>query len=136
MHLPYFQLCYTRGSIIPLCLYIRSSDSQALDLLSNSRNINIQLRRRVHFQEAPRVGTANFNPVLKKDTEEVSSTAAWWPANDRERLDGNTTRKWYGEIHLEKNLKPSMTISHFKLQVRDSHSFPCCGRCTARGWSC
>jgi hypothetical protein len=49
--------------------------------------------------------------------EDVEDTglAIWWPIDNEPR--SQDTRKFQGEIHLAKTLKPTSAISHFTLKV-------------------
>ncbi|KAL0954347.1 hypothetical protein HGRIS_003341 [Hohenbuehelia grisea] len=96
-------LSYTRGTVIPCSLSMDSRDSQALDLLSQSRSIAVVLRRLVRY----------FSGSTNKDLIEDVGRAIWWPT-----LDGRGDefiRYLEGEIPLAKDLKPSCNVAHFSI---------------------
>ncbi|KAJ7476128.1 hypothetical protein FB451DRAFT_1245886 [Mycena latifolia] len=67
-------LCYTRGSPIPLVITLSSTDAQALDLLSAPRAISVHLRRRLK----------PLMPASKRNCQEAAtSRGVRW-----RRLDG------------------------------------------------
>jgi hypothetical protein len=101
-------LSYTRGTVVPLFLTLRSKDPQALDLLSCPHAINIRLRRHVKYTYT---GAADL-----EDAEDFVENAVWWPATGGDVH----SRRMNGEIRLAKDLKPTTSISHFTIDV----SFP------------
>ena len=117
------QLCYTRGSVIPLSLLLSSRDSQALDLFSKREAIDVRLRR--HISHRHHVVRADVNcsiPILTKvnsQPHEDSAMGVWWVSAEGcpEDEDGWIKRRMNGEIHLPKSLKPTCEIAHFSISV-------------------
>ncbi|KAJ7667124.1 hypothetical protein B0H17DRAFT_1251884 [Mycena rosella] len=103
-------LSYTRGSAIPCSLIYFCQDLQALNLLCTPTTVNLRLHRQVKC----RLLSLGTPYTLTTDAIEESGRAVWWPANTGPpRQDG---RRFDGEIHLPKGLKPTSTISHFTLK--------------------
>ncbi|KAJ7285202.1 hypothetical protein C8J57DRAFT_1290710 [Mycena rebaudengoi] len=113
-------LCYTRGSPIPCSLTIFSNDSQALDLLSSPRAVEVHLRRRVRpcTPASKRSGMFDANADLSVDPVEDIAAASWWPTQDHAQgtQHGVRRRRLEGEIQLPANLKPSCQIAHFAVE--------------------
>ncbi|KAJ6453212.1 hypothetical protein C8R47DRAFT_261805 [Mycena vitilis] len=102
--LTFFQLAYTRGSVIPCSVTYFCSDLQALNLLCTPTSIDVRLHRQVRCTSITPGGRG-------VDDMEESGRAVWWPVNDAR--DG---RSFSGEIHLAKTLKPTSAISAFALK--------------------
>ncbi|KAJ7170926.1 hypothetical protein C8R43DRAFT_71609 [Mycena crocata] len=104
-------LSYTRGSVIPCSLTYLCEDSQALNLLCTPATTNVCLHRQVTFQQAPAAAEYAARDTVADAVLEISRTV-WWPVDDGR---GDGTRRFDGEIHLPKSLKPSSTVSHFRI---------------------
>ena len=93
-----WQLCYTRGSVIPCSLSISCRDAQGLDLLSMPRAIDIRLERHISMDfDAGR--QYSYGLAYETATLDVQS-AVWWPMSS-----GANNRLLMGEIHLARDLK-------------------------------
>ncbi|KAJ7485705.1 hypothetical protein FB451DRAFT_1230810 [Mycena latifolia] len=104
-------LSYTRGSVIPCSLVYYCSDLQAFNLLCTPCAINIRLHRQVKC----RLISGGLQNDLAPPTDDIESgRAVWWPVDHGPRRPDS--RKFDGEIHLPKNLKPTSAISHFTLK--------------------
>ncbi|PPQ92237.1 hypothetical protein CVT25_008919 [Psilocybe cyanescens] len=105
-------LCYTRGSLIPLCIRLESDDYQALDLLSTPKAIVVSLKRRIKYQSDPE----RFLGSLVKDTIDYSQPAVWWPSS--EGIEDNVGRFRFlnGELHLKVDMKPTSGIGDFAIE--------------------
>jgi hypothetical protein len=88
-------------------------DSQALNLLCTPASINVRLHRQVKCTSPSPYGSNDFAPGME-DVEDTGR-AVWWPIDNEPR--SQDTRKFQGEIHLAKTLKPTSAISHFTLKV-------------------
>lgn len=117
-------LCYARGSVIPLSLLFSCRDTQALDLFSTRKAIDVRLRRQVHYRhehvrgEINRpAGMSGFNQKTKNKLTEDSALAVWWLSAEGCPVtnDGWVTRRMHGEVSLPTSLKPSCEISHFRI---------------------
>lgn len=105
-----WQLCYTRGSVIPCSLSISCRDAQGLDLLSMPRAIDIRLERHISMDfDAGR--QYSYGLAYETATLDVQS-AVWWPMSS-----GANNRLLMGEIHLARDLKPSCQVGSFVLTV-------------------
>ncbi|KAJ7512871.1 hypothetical protein B0H11DRAFT_1947754 [Mycena galericulata] len=103
-------LSYTRGSVIPCSIIYTCRDVQALNLLCTPSATNVCLHRQVKCRSLSlRIGSS----LAVDDVEEISR-AVWWPARSGPQYQDS--RKFEGEIHLPKHLKPTSAISHFTLQ--------------------
>nr|GAT51378.1 predicted protein [Mycena chlorophos] len=109
-------LCYTRGSQIPCVIYLSSTDTQALDLLSAPRAITVALRRRLRpIQPASkRSGMFDASADLSADPVETIALASWWPASPA--AAHHSSRRLEGEIPLPVTLKPSARMAHFAVE--------------------
>ncbi|KAJ6558644.1 hypothetical protein B0H10DRAFT_1846698 [Mycena sp. CBHHK59/15] len=105
-------LSYTRGSVIPCSLTLLCRDSQALNLLSAPTAINVHLRRQVNY---PALSTLPLYLLPTPESVHEIGRAVWRPANDASRRP-DSSRKFEGEIHLAKNLKPTTAISDFTVR--------------------
>lgn len=113
-----YQLVYTRGTVVPLYLVIKSLDKQAIDLLSNVRAPHVQMRRKLKGPTAlARDGTSRTLPGSENNVE--ASRVTWAAAHESEQMDtdGYFRRTMIGEILLPSNLTPSFTFGEFDLKV-------------------
>ena len=116
------QLTYTRGTVIPLHLIMKSSDKQVVDLLANPQAPRIQMRRRLKGPtRVSREGASRAVPSIENSVEH--SGVAWTALQqlgtiDESGSDGVFSRKMMGEVYLPSNLTPSFTFGEFDLKVR------------------
>ncbi|KAJ7778581.1 hypothetical protein DFH07DRAFT_876169 [Mycena maculata] len=103
-------LSYTRGTVVPCYLNYFCPDLQALNLLCTPSAINVCLRRQVKCRS---ISTASGHSIATDDAEEICR-AVWSPVKEEARRQ--ETRRFEGEIHLPKSMKPSSAISHFTLK--------------------
>ncbi|KAJ8494403.1 hypothetical protein ONZ45_g13241 [Pleurotus djamor] len=111
-------LCYTRGTAIPCCMELCSSDIQALDLLSSPNAIVVRLRRRVAYRD-PNLSLASKMEVGISTSDSItdSESAVWWPSVEGAAVIGDSPRRLLsGEVHLQKNLKPTTAIGNFCIE--------------------
>ena len=109
-------MCYTRGSAIPCFLTFRSSDIQALDLLSNPEAPVLQMRRKVkHYAGVDNMGARLALPGA--DDAIPLSRAVWAPPKSVDLGDGIETRMMYGELNLPSNLVPTFKFGDFEIKV-------------------
>jgi len=112
-------LQYTRGTVLPLILEIRSVDKQALDLFSGSKSPCIQLRRLLKAEHAAfqLIGSKGWVATNFKSTEDnmAVATATWGPP---EVLDASEDFKriMHGELSIPKDLDPSFKFGNFVLK--------------------
>lgn len=113
------QFIYARGTFIPLHLTIRSSNKNALDLLSDPNEINVHLVRRLrYFQDASQslsLSRGDMDKLGDATEETVVLAKAIWSM-----LDGGKdtyTRHFEGEIHLKKDMQPTCEFHLFKVSV-------------------
>ncbi|KAJ7077165.1 hypothetical protein B0H15DRAFT_862630 [Mycena belliarum] len=104
-------LSYTRGSVIPCSLTYACDDPQALELVCTPATTNVCLQRQVDFSPAPAAAEYALRDSTSHSLLEISR-AVWWPVHDGRGLG---SCRLDGEIHLPKSLKPSSTISHFRI---------------------
>lgn len=102
-------LSYTRGSIIPCFMALRSSDENTLGLFSTPSAISVKLLRRVRF--------LNPDNLWDESVQEVGS-ASWWPSAGVQSHPN--ARHMEGEIKLAKDLRPSTAIGHFSVSYHVS----------------
>jgi len=106
-------LCYSKGTAIPCIISIETPDSQAMDLLSSPRAIDVRLRRCVTYRE--NAGIVKKMGSGSSEIIEDITTAVWWPSQD-----GHTTkpgqRRLNGEMQLSNALKPTSAIAHFAIE--------------------
>ncbi|KAF7316705.1 hypothetical protein HMN09_00403600 [Mycena chlorophos] len=117
-------LSYTRGSVIPLSIAFSCGDTQALNLVCTPTTINVVLQRSTSFSP-PRAG-AEFPrgeiPHIPNGSRVIDiNRAVWWPVAVE---DAAHNRRFDGELHLPKTLKPSSSVPHFNLSYRIV-LFPC-----------
>ncbi|KAF9453506.1 hypothetical protein P691DRAFT_755560 [Macrolepiota fuliginosa MF-IS2] len=103
-------LCFTRGTVIPLCLTIEGADAAALDVLSKPSSIVVSLRRRVRFYNKVSYGRSD---VAWNETVEDIGTASWWPSQTMQ--SATYARQLEGEIRLPKDMRPSSDMGHFSI---------------------
>lgn len=106
----FYQLCYTRGTVLPCFLTLQGGDANTLDLVSSPSAVVAKLQRRVRF----------FNKPLQTwhESSEDLGSAVWWPAVSVQSTAN--VRHLEGEIKLTKDLRPTTSIGHFSITV----SFP------------
>lgn len=107
------QLTYTRGSVVPLCLSLQTSDLQALDVLSADRAAIVRLHRNLRITST--LLTAPGDPIINPNTLSKLDTAIWWPSSSQNV--STSTRMWQGEIALPKTLSPSACLDRFEIAV-------------------
>ncbi|TFK49960.1 hypothetical protein OE88DRAFT_1645739 [Heliocybe sulcata] len=110
------ELCYTRGSVIPCFLSIKSDDRHVLDLLSSPKAPLVHLVQRVGFQ-ANNTGERDVQAAPSRIAVSVTSesnmaTAVWWPPADEGSIVRNE-RRLEGEVHLPSGLTPTCTFPGF-----------------------
>ncbi|OBZ76034.1 hypothetical protein A0H81_03080 [Grifola frondosa] len=106
-------LCYTRGSVVPCLMTIKTADPQALDLLAAPRSMLVRLRRHISMGEVSAVGIKSSGVEFETATQDVS-TATWWSYKEGgEPL--SQKRVLHGEIPLASALKPSCNLGRFQL---------------------
>lgn len=108
------QLCYTRGSVIPLSMVLETKDLQALNLLSSPKAAVMRLRRRLRIHADTR---KTVDSIGWKDAIEHSQLAAWWPSTEGAPDDSSCRRQINGELHLPIDLKPTSAMAHFRIEV-------------------
>ena len=112
----FLQLCYTKGSVIPLILLLESQDLEALNLISSPKSIVLRLRRFIKYH-------SNDDQTLEHfawgDAVQESSLATWWPSTEGSADDPNLHTKRYinGELHLESDITPTSAMAHFRMEV-------------------
>ena len=117
------QLCYTRGSVIPLILLLESQDLEALDLLSSPRSVVVRLRRSIKYHsgadptfERSAWRDPNLEHVAWRNAIEYSPLARWWPSAEIS-ADFHSKRYLNGELHLVSNVKPTSAMVQFRMEV-------------------
>jgi hypothetical protein len=106
------QLCYTRGSVIPLCLTITCADEQVLDLLSASNAPAVKLLRNKHYNS--RVKGKQRVDALHKPEFRIVQGAVWWIPRNQPAC---RVRHLMGEIHITPRLTPALQTPEFRLFV-------------------
>jgi hypothetical protein len=106
------QLCYTRGSVIPLCLTITCADEQVLDLLSASNAPAVKLLRNKHYNS--RVKGKQRVDALHKPEFRIVQGAIWWISRNQ---SASGVRHLMGEIHIAPRLTPALQTPEFRLFV-------------------
>ncbi|KAJ7366255.1 hypothetical protein DFH08DRAFT_728184 [Mycena albidolilacea] len=104
-------LSYTRGGVIPCSIDFFCRDLQALNLLCTPISIDVRLYREVKCSSSS--PWLNSNPSRPIEDFEENSRAVWWQASAEHQ--GQGSRRFEGEIHLARTLKPTSLISHFTL---------------------
>ncbi|KAI0783254.1 hypothetical protein C8Q75DRAFT_836178 [Abortiporus biennis] len=108
-------LCYTRGSVLPCSLRIQCTDTQALDLLSMPRSIDVRLKRHISTNLVDVSNSSNKISTYGMSFEPIVTdvrSAVWWAASL-----GSDFRVLSGEVHLPRDLKPTCHIGKFILHV-------------------
>ncbi len=126
------QLSYTRGTVIPLFLTLKSSDLQALDVFSSCDAPVVRLRRNLTLgitnSPVQAYGTGHKGMIRSagtRGTYEASGDgmsymqlAVWWRSPyDSESTEGNV-RALQGEIHLSPVLSPPAHLGKYQLEVK------------------
>ncbi|KAF9048580.1 hypothetical protein BJ165DRAFT_1343134 [Panaeolus papilionaceus] len=111
-------LSYTRGTTVPLCLTLKGSDIQALDLLSNPKAPVVRLRRRVRYTVNVEKDLRNVVTVAWRDSVAHSKAAVWWHAPEQLQADSlhEGQRTINGELHLKTELKPTSAMGQFRTE--------------------
>jgi hypothetical protein len=117
LHLQWFmthllQLCYTRGSVIPLCLTITCADEQVLDLLSAPNAPAVKLLRNMHYNSRFK-GKQRVDASYKPEFRIVQGAVWWIPRNQ----PASGVRHLMGEIHIAPGLTPALQTPEFRLLV-------------------
>jgi hypothetical protein len=106
---------FARGTVIPLFLVLTPTHRPASTAPPQLHPPIVRLVRRLKFM-------LQGQPMELTD---VMKRAVWWPANDAEDNDWEwsapapaLTRRMYGEVVLKKDLKPTMAVAHFSVEVR------------------
>ena len=107
------QLCYTRGSTIPLSLTLESSDSEALDLLLAQKAVTVRLIRTLVLIHKGIL--APGKRVQPPYTETPCGSAVWWPSPHADSTV--SVRALQGEIVLGKSLAPTAHLDRFEIHV-------------------
>ncbi|KAH8105012.1 hypothetical protein DFH11DRAFT_1550581 [Phellopilus nigrolimitatus] len=115
-----YTLTYTRGSVIPCHLTLRSSDRQALDLLSTPQSPRVLLRRRLTTRGAIASREKPALSTLEDDDSETQPLAkAVWalprPGTQPENRD-DLTRSLMGELSVPLGCTPSFVFGGFHLE--------------------
>ncbi|TDL19896.1 hypothetical protein BD410DRAFT_791522 [Rickenella mellea] len=99
-------LAYTRGSVIPCMLILESSNTQAIDILSDVKSPCLGL-----FREF--MTTSALERLAWGDDRRVME-ARWWKPNDR-LAEGSelSQRILHGEINIPANIQPSFSFGDF-----------------------
>ncbi|KZT29753.1 hypothetical protein NEOLEDRAFT_1106344 [Neolentinus lepideus HHB14362 ss-1] len=124
-------VCYTRGSVIPCFLNIRTDDHHMLDLLSSPKAPKVRLVQSVGFQ-ANNSGVRDIRVpasriVINVTSTSVVSTATWWPSTSRDNPSQNE-RSLQGELHLPPDLAPTCSFPGFVVSYSIvMHSFEATG---------
>ncbi|KAJ7351268.1 hypothetical protein DFH08DRAFT_957597 [Mycena albidolilacea] len=101
-------LCYTRNTSIPCAMTIETDDSQVADVLASIKSSALYLQRCVRCT----LGSSSTNISPR-------GQAVWWPAPDAAMAHlGNTAQRHImGEIHLRRDLHPSIAINQFQVEA-------------------
>ncbi|KAF7327977.1 Pkinase-domain-containing protein [Mycena kentingensis (nom. inval.)] len=111
-------LSYTRGSVVPCSITYSCEDVQALELICTPTTTNLCLQRHASFADGVAggeyAGYAQEATYFTRNGPRVLdiNRAVWWPV----AVEGRLQRRFDGEVHLPKSLKPSASISHFSLK--------------------
>lgn len=107
-------LSYTRGSVIPCCLVVRANTPETLERFSTPSALSFCLRRLVSFSGDLLQPPSSMS--MQEYSSDIGSAVIWWPtAGDFTNSD---TRHLQGEIKLPKDLRPTTTISHFRVSYQ------------------
>ena len=128
------QLCYTRGTVIPLFLTLKCRDPQALDLFSacDAPIVRLRCSWSLGIASSPiQAYSAGHKGMLRSagargmyeasgNTMAYMQLANWWRSPyDSETVEGHT-RTLQGEIHLSPTLSPPARLGKYQLSVRSS----------------
>ncbi|EIN05456.1 hypothetical protein PUNSTDRAFT_137569 [Punctularia strigosozonata HHB-11173 SS5] len=103
-------LSYTRGSVVPLFLWLESADEQALDLLSTPSAPAVDLVVHFDFQSKTIAASDKYEDDSYHHHKMTLATARWWtPPGDHTVINGK--RVLQGELHLAPELVPSFVFS-------------------------
>lgn len=108
------QLCYSRGTVIPLFLTLEAHDVQAIDLLGAPGAIIVSLRRRVRYFN--KTCTSRHDVAWNEAVDDIC-TAMWWPSTSHDARSSPTIRHLEGEVRLPKDLRPTSEMGHFSISV-------------------
>lgn len=114
-----YQLAYTRGSIIPCHLTIKSYDKQALDLLSLPQAPRVVLRRNLEAHVGVSHAETEMRP-LQEGESGVVSRAMWAPPAselDQPPESDGYIRSIMGELSVPLSCTPSFSFGGFDLKV-------------------
>ncbi|KAJ7618299.1 hypothetical protein DFH06DRAFT_97503 [Mycena polygramma] len=104
---------YTRASVIPCWLNLRSGDSDTLALLSAPSAPRVHLRRCVRYHTSDRPG---IHTVQGGESHTDVASAVWWPRDDDNAVDEEAyTRALEGEIRLPASLAASAAVGSFSI---------------------
>ena len=106
------KLAYTRGTVIPCHLTIRSSDKQALDLLSSPSAPRVTFRRKLTTRVV--VAPVERTDLTSVRNNEVLTRAIWGP---RERRTNECVLA--GELSVPLTCVPTFNFGEFKVEVRE-----------------
>ncbi|KAF9009611.1 hypothetical protein BDQ17DRAFT_1072921 [Cyathus striatus] len=96
-------LVYTRGTFIPTHLVLSSSDTQALDVLSSVKAVQVRLVQTLEYFQDPK------NVAGGTEESDVVTQAQWWNPQDPSAQDAGK-RTLFGELHLPKDMQPSCSF--------------------------
>lgn len=125
-------LTYTRGTVIPIHLALRSSNLEILDDLPASKDITVRLIRRLqYYQKAAYALSRNFSASVHsrsrqnadgRQDEDMEGAAEEKVVIDQviwqepsATTEDTLVRHFYGEIHLPKDTQPSCGFRLFKI---------------------
>lgn len=117
-HSIFRQLCYTRGTTVPLHLMLISDDVQALDLLSSIYAPDVRLTRTTSYGQAMSslglvagdgsqvdqpidLASARFTPAVQENSESPSTQC----------------RVLRGELTIPGDIPPECHILHYSMEV-------------------
>ncbi|KAF5317715.1 hypothetical protein D9619_012590 [Psilocybe cf. subviscida] len=116
-------LIYTRGSVIPLYVRMKSSEKPALDLLATHKALIVRLQRRIKCALSPKPLKNTQNYRTGKDEYDIVE-AVWWPVSPEQgsfAIDTQThTVCLNGELQLRGDLVPSSTLPVFTVKYNVS----------------
>lgn len=105
-------MTYGRGTVIPLWLTITGNDEQALDLLSNPKEIKLLLVRSLATGSD---ATDDTDHRTDNCFFENVARAVFWAPGDHGDLG---QRVLQGEVDVKRSLKPSTLFPRFTISVR------------------
>ncbi|EJD00901.1 uncharacterized protein FOMMEDRAFT_141671 [Fomitiporia mediterranea MF3/22] len=113
-------LAYTRGTVIPCHLTVRSSDRQALDLLASPSAPRVTLRRKLTARKVLMPTERVDLTALEKDDARPLAKAIWAPSE----RSGNECRLM-GELSIPAGCPPSFKFGELNLEYFVDIHTPC-----------